>query len=392
MSDRRATAAATLADLGLDVDALAAGRMDEDALARVLDGPRGVAAADALGEVAAAPIAALLVTVEPRLGDRATKKAVRRALYRLGQRGVPVPERAAPAPRPAVGPEIEGWVSHVDGRGDRVVWLVRPHASGGATLVAAQVNEPAGLRDLQVAEVTRKQLRAARHQLATDAHLRLVPAPWRTLDALLVEAQERGGDAARERDYRRIRARLTTEPPGPATEPVSRRLGVPDAGDPAALVAGSARLFDEPELATWWPAPESLTPFVEEITAVRESPLVLNRVQQEERVREVLARAAAALVPALPFARRLEANAYVLAETGRPAAARTALATAAALRARPEEARAVPFVALYVERALGRLLAEATAQREEATKSSLVVTPQQFMRDRSASHPPRTRG
>ena len=37
-------------------------------------------------------------------------------------------------------------------------------------------------------------------------------ADWRTLDALLVEAHERaGGGAARERDYLRLRPRLTGE-------------------------------------------------------------------------------------------------------------------------------------------------------------------------------------
>ncbi|HZP42379.1 MAG TPA: hypothetical protein VFD84_12855 [Candidatus Binatia bacterium] len=393
LSARRAAAAATLAGLGLDADAIAAGRADADALVRVLEGPDGGTAADALGDLAAPPVAALLATVEPRLASRAARKAVRRALYRLGQRGVPVPARAAPPPaRPVAAPEIEGWMSHVDGRGDRAVWLVASAPAGATRLVAAQVNEPEGLRDLQEAEVTRKKLRAARRQLETQAHLRLVPVPWRILDALLVEAEARSGDAGRGRGWAHARARLTSEPPAPPAEPVSRRVAAPADADAAALVAGSVRLFDEPELASWWPPSEALAPFVGEIAAVRDSPLVLNRLQQEERLREVLGRAAATLIPVRVFARRLEANAYVFAETGRAEAARTALATAAALRARPAEAHAVPFVAGYVERALGRLLAEVTAEQEERAQSSLVVTPQEFMRDRSASRPPRIRG
>src|SRR5207247_2546638 len=91
-------------------------------------------------------------------------------------------------------------------------------------------------------------------------------------------------------------------------------------------------------------------PFVDEIRTVRESPLVLSRAAGEERVREVLRRAAASLFPAAVLARRLRGTAYVLAETGRPSAARQALAVAARIAERPADALEVPFVAALVER------------------------------------------
>lgn len=389
MTDRRAAAAATLARLGLDEAAVAAGTVEPRALVPHLAGNDADALVDAIATLATPAAATLLAALEPDAPTRAARKAIRRALYVLGQRGVAVPERPAPAPEPprAAPADVEGLVSHVDGRGDRLVWLVR-----GPLLVAAQLNEPDGLRDVQLADVTRKQLRAARQQLEKDAHLRLVPADWQVLDALLVEAHERAAPAAdRHRDYLRVRPRLTSAPPLPPAEPVSRHAMPATADEAEALVADSAALLALPELVTWWPSPEALAPWLEEINGVRDSPLVVSRAAQEERVREVIRRAIVGLVQPAVFARRLEGTAYVLAETARAAPARQALATAAALRARPDHVADLPFAVSYVERALGQVLASATADEEEAARSSLVVTPGQFLRDRSRAHPGRTR-
>src|SRR5439155_1163237 len=157
------------------------------------------------------------------------------------QRGVPVPEPPAPAgtPRTPAAPEAEGFLSLFDGRGDRLIWIVRPLPSGGAFLVAAQVNEPEGLRDVSAGEASRKQIRAARQKLEADSDMRLVAADWRTLDALLVEAHARaGGGTVRERDYLRLRPRLTSEPPRPPAEPAAARRRD---RDPARCGAGRAR-------------------------------------------------------------------------------------------------------------------------------------------------------
>src|SRR3989442_1158662 len=127
-----------------------AGRMGAEARAPLLAGADGAALAGALGELASAEVGALLLALGPRAGERAVRKEIRRAFYRLRQRGVPVPAPPAPAatPRTPAAPEAEGFLSPFDGRGDRLIWIVRPLPSGGAFLVAAQLNEPEGLRDL----------------------------------------------------------------------------------------------------------------------------------------------------------------------------------------------------------------------------------------------------
>jgi hypothetical protein len=391
---RAEVAAATLARLGLEAEAVSAGRVPVEAIEPIAAGPEGAALAAALGELATPAVAALLVALEARAGKGRLRKDIRRALYRLRQRGVPIPEAPAEpvAPRGSPAADVEGFVSLFDGRGDRLLWIVRPLPEGGTLLVAARVNEPEGLRDVSAAEGTRKQIRAVRQKLEADAGMRLVAVDWRVVDALLVEAHERAGSTERARDYLRIRPRLTSEPPRPPAEPVSARVAPPDADESAALAAGSAALLGEPEFRSWYPAPEAVAPFAQEIAGLRDSPLVLSPMAEQERVREVVRRAAAALFPAAVLARRLEGTAYLLAETGRGPAARQALAVARLLRARPGEALDVPLIAALVERAVGGLVAETTRRQEDERRGSLVMTPGQYLRDRSSSRPGRTRG
>jgi hypothetical protein len=197
MSDPIATARELLARAGVALDATAS--------------PADVAAALANAEATA---------------DRAMRKEIRRALYRLGQTGVHAP--ATPpeptAPPSVLGPMVEAWISAVDGRGDRLAWLVREQPSGGLVLVAAEINEPLGIRDLRALEPTRKQLRTMRQRFQTDAALTLVPADWRAVDALVVEAQDRLETPDRKLDYRRMRSRITSQPPATPAELVSPRV------------------------------------------------------------------------------------------------------------------------------------------------------------------------
>jgi hypothetical protein len=339
----------------------------------------GTPAAEVAGALAGAEAAA----------DRATRKEIRRVRYRLAQTGVSAPATPPAAPAPLLGPAIEAWVSAVDGRGDRLAWLVREQSNGALVLVAAEVNEPAGLRDLRVLDVTRKQLRTMRQRFQREASLTLVEADWRAVDALVVEAQARLAAPDRRLDYARVRMRVTTLPPLAPAELVSARVRPPDADERPRLVAESAALVAEPELRTWWPRPDDAGPILDEIRVIRESPLVVSKPQQEDRLRDVLSRAARSLYPPALMARRLDATAFVLAETGRLEAARRALAVAATLRADPDAD--VPLLQTLAVQGLGAQLAAAEAERRDERAGALVLTPGEIATAKSPSHLPRPR-
>jgi hypothetical protein len=230
-----------------------------------------------------------------------------------------------------------------------------------------------------------------RERFERDAGLTFVAADWRTLDALVLEAQDRlGPNADRRLDYRRLRPRLTTLAPKAAVELVSTRVAPVDETDRGRLVAESDVLATERELRSWWPRPEQAAPYLAEIRAVRESPIVLAPVQQETRLREVLAQAARALYPPAVIARRLEATAFVFGETGRIDAARRALAVAATLRAHPDAD--IPLIQALTQQGIGTYLAAEESERRDERAGSLIRTPEEIARAESRARPPRARG
>ncbi len=76
------------------------------------------AASDALGDI------------ERRTGDKDVKKEIKRARFKLRQKGFAPPESRGVEAKPAslfvAEPEIEAFMSAVDGGGGRLIWIVKP--------------------------------------------------------------------------------------------------------------------------------------------------------------------------------------------------------------------------------------------------------------------------
>ncbi len=323
-----------------------------------------------------------LASAAEQRGWKAAAKEARRALYRFTQRGVAVPAAPAPAPvtRRLVASNLEGHVSAIDGRGDRLVWLTRPQREGGLVVMTAVLNEPGGLRDVAIAELTRKTLRRMERDLATQHRLRMVPADGAYCDALLFEGftRARAAGTAGIGEYPAYRTRLVATGPAALEPPLIARVA-----DPAALASADAgtravALLDEIEFATWGLERATLAPYLAEITAVRESPLVLSRPQQEERARAVVLRALHEVFggdQATVYRRRLEEMAYYLHATGRRELALAAAATARAIGESTRGGEGIPFCEALIQRSFAPLLAEDAARAKTEAESSVLVRP-----------------
>jgi hypothetical protein len=245
----------------------------------------------------------------------------------------------------------------------------------------AVLNDPEGLREVSINAITRKSLREIRAELEQRHDLRLVAVDWRYADFLV----HRAHDWARARgsrvggDYLAMRAQLTqAAAPQSMENPVWSKIARDEVAA-GGWLEDSAEVLGEPELRTWFPDPALLAPFLEELDNIRNSPLVLNRAQQEERFEAVVADAIDRIYAAAgreSWQRRLEQMAYFFAVTKRPERARQSAAAAAAL------GRDVPFAAIPLLAALLRTALAAFFQRNleadaERQQSSLIVTPQQ---------------
>ena len=337
-----------------------------------------------LGGIASEASARQLEAMDVAGADKSLRKEIKRARYRLQQRGIAVAAAPAAAEEPAAlapAAPLEGYMSSVDGRGDQLVWLIRPQP-GGVLHLFAVINDPEGLREVALHSATRKTLKTLRGELEQRHDVRLAPVDWRHADFLVRRAFDaaRAAGARMEGDYPALRAQLWREPASD-TSPLP-----PPLADDGAL-ARSAEVLREPELRTWFRSAEELAPFLEEFSGIQDSPLVLNEMQQQERFDEILKRAIDTTFGGEQrdsWPRRLAEMARYFAATRRAERAVEAGAVAAALTAgtAPHE---IPLCNQLVRASFAYFAQLAAQQQAERSKSSLVLTPGQAARQR----PPR---
>jgi hypothetical protein len=323
-----------------------------------------------------------LATGAEERGWKDVVKETRRVLYRFEQRGVPVPPppAAKPAPKLESASALEGHLSPIDGRGDRLVWLVRPRREGGLLVMTAVLNEPAGLREIALAEMPRKMLRRMAQDLESRHHLRMVRADAAYCDALLAQGFERARAAGTTGvgGYPADRARLVSGDPAPLEPPLIARVRGGEPLPERETAAEVAALLEQPELATWRLERPILAPYLAELAQARDSPLVLSQGQQDERMRSVIERALHEVFAGdagAAYRRRLEETAYYLHATGRVDLARAAATSAAALGASQRGGEGVLFLEELTRRSFAALIGEDAAHARAEAESSLIVRP-----------------
>ena len=360
------------ADAGVDALRSASGR----------DAAADLAIAARLGSCAEAHSIEALVAMDAASSDKLVRKEIRRSLYRLERRGLQIPQPVAAKPMlVASGPVLEGYLSPVDGGGDQLVWLAKPRP-GGVAHVFAVINDPDGLREVDLSETTRKALREARQQLLEKHELRMVEADWRYCDYLIDRAcrwaTERGRPLSG--DYPRLRAQLIKQPVLPMPPLILARLDADAVRHEPQLVAESGTLLDEKEFRTWFFDRSALQPYVDGVLEAKRSPLILAPTQQQERSSSVADRAVEELFGGdlrPSWVRRLQEMAYFFHATQRPQQAKYALAAALALDSSTRGGRDIGFCEQLARTSLAAFVQMEEERRAEESKSSLVLTPQE---------------
>jgi hypothetical protein len=337
------------------------------------------AIARALSGLRIAGAANLLVEME-REASGAERREIRRSLFKLRQRGIE-PSRSEASPAKAVAtaapePGLTAMLSPFDAEGTRLVWILKPRLQGGLSRLAGVTSDSEGLLGVRVGGLSRRELREERAELERRAGLKLIEIDWRLADFILCEAYQRtpparGGKVG---DFFASRAELiATPPPGDFVHPAYGELH-------AEPLEPSVELMREPEISQWKFPAEKIKPYVAQINELKESPLVLNKFQQQDRIEATVERALSELLSGEHGARvrrRLEDTAYYLARTGRQQPARWAAAAAAAIRDGADVKRIALFQNL-IRLQLGARLAEEDSREQEQPR--LIMTPAEAMR------------
>ncbi|MCS6926883.1 MAG: hypothetical protein NZ578_13370 [Candidatus Binatia bacterium] len=349
------------------------------------DAVADLALAALLGDCSQPEAARLLVAWEHKVADKSLRREIRRSLYKLAQKGVQVTRPTQEQARPIFTPlEPEGYLSAIDGHGDRLVWLVKPRVGGGLHYLSALVNESEGLRYVEGAEVTRKALRLMRQDLSTQHQITMIAAPWRYCDFLMHEGYERAqarGSKEHVASYPTLRSHLLSSPPQPVDIPLPPTLMQDVLATTDTLLQTSARLFEELELRRWLLDATQVRPYLEQIAQAQESPLILSRYQQQDRVQMVISKAIDDLFGGAHgkvYARRLQEMAFYLAATERPEAAKRALAVAFALQNGSEGGKGIPFCEELVRQSLALHYQMERQKEAEEARGSLIMKPADF--------------
>jgi hypothetical protein len=378
---------AHLRDLGFDP---AADPTEAIARLEALHGAIGISEAAivrALAKIATNESAAVLARMEAGASG-ASRREIRGALFKLRQRGIEPPPTAAPArdaSAPAAAPSEPGLsalLSPADGDGARVVWIMKARPGAGLKRLWGLVSERDGLFGISLSALTRKELRSERTQLERRAGVALIDADWHLADFIMSDAYRQTPEAQRGevRNFFALRTELIAQSP-----PTALRHPIYDEFAPDLAREPSADLMKEPEIAAWTLAPDSVKAYADEIASLRNSVIVLSRIQQEERVVTVVERALTELLTgatALRLQRHLEDTAYYFARTGRRDQAASAAAAAARL-CDGADLKHAPFFQAFMRAQLGALIAEEEQHQQEEPR--LIMTPAEAIRAQQAA-------
>lgn len=333
----------------------------------------------AAGGIAVPGAAELLAEMETS-ATGGLRREIRRALFKLRQKGIEPPARpsaSASSVVPAADGNLSARISPVDADGAQFIWLSKGRAGGGVTSLWGLVSERDGLISVSMHHFSRREVREQLREFQERAQIRLVDADWRLADYLLTDAFRRTPEEKRTSvgDFLTLRAELIGRAPVEHFEhPVYAEFADELARDP------SPELAKQPEIAAALIARDDLQPYLAEIQEIRQSPLVLNRMQQEERIDAVARNAVGQLFAGergTILRRRLENIAYYLARSGKHEEGGWAASAAARLREGADLAQ-VPFFAQLARERLGLAFTEQVEQEKEQPR--LIMTPAEAMR------------
>jgi hypothetical protein len=356
-----------------------------------------VALAALLGDYPTQESAQTLVAWEEKTHDKNARREIHRSLYKLSQKGIQ-PERAveqAPT-RPVLAPvEPEGYVSPLDGRGDRLVWLVKLKVGGGLHYLAAVLNEPAGMQHAEGTDLSRKDFRRMREDIGARFGFTMIEVPWRYCDFLMHEGYERakGRGIATVDAFPAYRSHLFSTPAQHAELPLPSTIDREAVANDADLLTTSVQLLQEPEMQRWFLDHERAHHYTDQISQVQESPLILNRYQQQDRFQTVIDKAIEEIFSGVEggaYARRLEEMAVYFAGTDRLDAAKRALAVALAMKKQDYSGKGIPFCIELVRQSISMHFHEEKQQAQEQAQGSLIMKPSEFAARMQAAQRQRT--
>lgn len=330
----------------------------------------------ALANIGHPAIPPLLAALFGRAPDKARRKALKRALHLLKTRGVPVPIELLPREEPRLGrtpaAAVKALVSPILGNGDGYLILTGPKEILGGNFLVALLEDKTGLLEIHLLNLNGQKEKELWDYYRQHGLEEWFPVPGPYAVRLLEEAYAQAGSRAPAKStYGGLREKIWKAWGRPEEAPdLEQELPPLDPAERSRLLEQSRQLAAHPLFQTWLPELDEITPWLEKLQEVQQSPLVLSDQQKQVRLDALSDEATQALYPPetrFLWRRRLLAMAYYLSLSQRPEEARIARAAADDLSetARGTLAGENPFLKSLVQLSL-QLAWQMSQQPQEA--------------------------
>jgi hypothetical protein len=272
--------------------------------------------------------------------DKTRQKALKKAFHHLKAQGVVVPAELvkstkSPAFRPLASPgPVKGYMSRIEGNGNRLVILHLPRQGQSFNLFLALCSDVEGLKDTYAVLLSNKETKKYLESTRQDIPGELVEISPAYIFKVLEDAYQASPDQSSKAvvNYLRVRSLLQDRL---GQEPAPDLDSLVPSSEPEQSLEQSKNLSLEEDFLNWHLDPEILAPWLEKIREIENSPLVLTPDQKVARVERVVDEAIKELYPQEQrhlLGRRLVEMAYYLNHTGRPHLAMQARAAGEDLR------------------------------------------------------------
>ncbi len=336
-----------------------------------------------LGKIADPQAVAALGEIERGTNDKDYKKEIKRARFKLAQRGLDASRESASEQKSAAPffghePGVEAYMSAVDGAGGRLIWLVKTQPSHGLQVIQAMLHDRDGLIRIGGSHLRRKEMRQTFQELKEKHHVSMISIPWEFADWVIYEGYEKAKARSQAglEHFHELRALVATEKPKEQAHPIYQKIVAEEARD-GAWREQSRQLLDEPEFRYWILTDDWMQQFLTQIQEAQTSRLVLNPLQKEERLNAIVREAVKSLCSGASgkaFKRRMEDMALYFFETGRPEAARLSLAVALQAGDGDPGPLDVSFLTGLVQKSFAVLMSHEKEKQEEEN-SSFIIKP-----------------
>ena len=302
-----------------------------------------------LAETATQDAAVALQKLSESIKDKDTSSRIRKALFRLKNKGVEIeklPDTGVRTAQRAGYPDfVHAVASAVDGRGQMLLWLARSRVPRGRYLVQARLDRARGIVDFTDAEMSARELRDVFRRIAELPTLASYEVPAGYALWLLERGQRENEEAETPLPRGFTHAKLMLDPLSEADAYPLEGLH-PVRALANSLTEGENRMevrtmFSHRPFWGWAMDVERVAPYFQEFLESMESRVALDDRQREERLQQIVENGAKELFQDAALRERiagqLEDNGYIFHRAGDEAMARECVTLADEMRAVVDE-------------------------------------------------------